>query len=299
MEAIEMDIIDHLPSIASVLFIVIALLVAYFRRYSFTLAILISNFIVFFIYTLFPAVMNADLAFSPVYLHHSQYRIYTVVTTMFLHANLSHILGNMITLFFLGIPFERRVGWKKFLLIYFISGIGGSLVFSIVNPGPFILVGASGAIFGILGAFASAYPFDEIVMPLPVFFIAFLTRIKVLYAAIFFGLFEFLFVLLSYGYDNIAHLAHVGGLVTGVVLSFILLGNRSRKIRVFEFRDITELSTPQNREIIERVRFENIPEIRMEWMKKLTKESKCPYCGGKLREREEGLYCRRCGVIFR
>ncbi|KAA0005785.1 MAG: rhomboid family intramembrane serine protease [Thermoplasmata archaeon] len=198
-----------------------------------------------------------------------------------------------------GIPFERRIGWKKFLLIYFISGIGGSIVFSIVNPGPFILVGASGAIFGILGAFASAYPFDEIVIPLPVFFIAFLTRIKVLYAAIFFGLFEFLFVLLSYGYDNIAHLAHVGGLVTGVVLSFILLREKSRRIKVLEFRDITELSTPQNREIIERVRFESIPEIKMEWLKKLAKESKCPYCGGKLRERKEGLYCRRCGVIFR
>lgn len=296
-----MDVFYHLPSLVALLIVLVLFCIAYIKRYAFTFVLLVSNFLIFFIYMMFPKVMNVDLAYSPLYLYYGSYKLYTMITTMFLHANLSHILGNMITLFFLGLPFERRVGWRKFLIIYFLSGIGGNVVFSILNNGPFILIGASGAIFGILGAFAFTYPFDEIVMPLPVFFIAFFTRIKVIYAAIFFGVFEFLFVLLSYGYDNIAHLAHIGGLITGILLSPVLLKERgrSRKIRVLEFRDITELSTPRNREIIDRIKFETIPEVKKEWVRKLSKESHCPYCKGKLLERKEGLYCKRCGIIFR
>ena len=286
-----------IPSMVALIIIAVTTLVAYKKRFGLTLALLVSNFSIFFVYTIYRNEMSFDLAFSPIYLYSYPEKLYTLATTMFLHADLSHILGNMITLFFLGIPFERRVGLKRFALIYFISGIGGTIIYSLVNPSPTFLIGASGAIFGILGAFAFAYPFEEVVMPLPFFFIAILTRVKVLYAAILFGLLELGFSLISYGYDNVAHVAHVGGLVTGILLSWIVLRERKVRIGIVEYRDLAEV-TP-DRELMDRIRGESIPEIRKEWIRELITKHRCPYCNGRLSYHDEGAYCRRCRTIFR
>jgi len=288
--------IDHLPSAISLIIIFLAFLFAYKKKIGITLALLISNFAIFIISSLYPEVIF-DLGFRPTYLYVDPTRLYTVATTMFLHADLSHILGNMITLFFLGIPFERRVGWKKFSLIYFISGIGGAVVYSIINPKPVLLIGASGAIFGILGAFAFAYPFEEVVMPIPVFFVALLTRIKVLYAAIFFGFLEIAFSFFSSSYDNVAHVAHIGGLLTGIALSYTFLKERKVKIGIIEYRGLEEVS--QDLTLINKIRFESIPEVKNEWMKEFVRKYRCPYCGGKLKISNGEIYCKRCDLIFR
>ena len=288
--------INHLLSIVSLIIIVLAFLFAYRKNFGVTLALLFSNFAIFIISSLYPEVIF-DLGFKPTYLYGNPTRLYTLVTTMFLHADLSHILGNMITLFFLGIPFERRVGWKKFSLIYFISGMGGAVLYSIINPKPVLLIGASGAIFGILGAFALAYPFDEIIMPLPVFFVAFLTRIKVIYAAIFFGFLEIAFSFFSSSYDNVAHVAHIGGLLTGIGLSCILLKERKVKIGIIEYRSLEEAS--QDLTLINKIRFESIPEVKNKWMEEFIKRYRCPYCGGKLKIFRGEIYCKKCDFIFR
>ena len=288
--------INHLLSIVSLIIIVLAFLFAYKRNFGVTLALMISNFAIFIISSLYPEVVF-DLGFKSTYLYENPARLYTLVTTMFLHADLSHILGNMITLFFLGIPFERRVGWKKFSLIYFISSIGGAVLYSMINPKPVLLIGASGAIFGILGAFALAYPFDEIIMPLPVFFVAFLTRIKVIYAAIFFGFLEIAFSFFSSSYDNVAHVAHIVGLLTGIALSYVLLRERKVRIGIVEYRNLEEVSNDVR--LIDRIRYESIPEVRDEWMREFIRNYRCPYCGGKLKIFRGNIYCKRCDLIFR
>lgn len=289
--------IEHIPSMVSLVVIFITFGLAYRKGYGITMALLISNFVIFFMYQIYPDVMDLDLAFKTIYLYMYPQKIYTIVTTLFLHADLWHIFGNMLTLFFLGIPFEKRVGWRRFSLIYFLSGIGGTLFYSIINPKPIFLIGASGAIFGILGAFALAYPLDEVVMPIPVFFISILTRIKVIYAAIFFGFLEFIMSFFSSGYDNVAHLAHVGGLSTGMILSYLILKERKVKIDVFEYRNLEEVS--QDPALIERIRFESIPEVKREWMEDFARKYRCPFCGGRLVTYKGEILCKRCGTIFR
>ena len=287
---------DHPLSAVSLIIIVLSFMFAYKKEFGITMALLLSNFAIFVISSLYPEVI-LDLGFKPTYLYGDLTKLYTLITTMFLHADLSHILGNMITLFFLGIPFERRVGWKKFSLIYFISGICGALLYSMINPKPVLLIGASGAIFGILGAFATAYPFDEIIMPLPVFFVAFLTRIKVIYAAMFFGFLEIAFSFFSSSHDNVAHVAHIGGLLTGIALSYVLLRERKVRIGIVEYRNLEEVSNDIS--LINRIRYESISEIKNEWMREFIKNYRCPYCGGKLRIFRGNIYCKRCDLIFR
>ena len=81
--------------------------------------------------------------------------------------------------FFVGMAFEQRIGWKKFLTIYLLTGVCGALTHSLLNLGSgIVLIGASGAIFGILGAFAFSYPRDEVVMPIPLGIIMVFRRIK-------------------------------------------------------------------------------------------------------------------------
>lgn len=79
---------------------------------------------------------------------------YRILTAMFLHANLLHIAGNMLSLYFLGPATEQLFGKRRFLLMYFAAGIGGGVLQAVINPlQP--TIGASGAIVGIFGAFGA------------------------------------------------------------------------------------------------------------------------------------------------
>jgi membrane associated rhomboid family serine protease len=92
--------------------------------------------------------------------------IWQLITYMFAHANLTHILFNMLGLFFFGVQVERRMGSVEFLLFYFVSGIGAGLfsLFTYVLTGSYgvILLGASGAVFAVLLAFATYFPHANI-----------------------------------------------------------------------------------------------------------------------------------------
>ena len=87
-------------------------------------------------------------------------RPWTVITYQFLHAGFWHLLMNMIGLFFFGPRLENRLGSRHFILLYLASGIGGA-VLSILTPGAMI-VGASGAVFGVLLGFARYWPRERI-----------------------------------------------------------------------------------------------------------------------------------------
>ncbi|MFA4956635.1 MAG: rhomboid family intramembrane serine protease [Candidatus Methanoperedens sp.] len=139
-------------------------------------------------------------------------RPWILITHMFLHADGIHLLFNMMFLFFFGPELERRVGGKRFLLIYFISGLVAALGYSFWTL--FVLgtngsaVGASGALFGIFACLAILAP-DIIVY---VYFIP----MKITIALIFFALFDLLFI--GSSGDLVARSAHLSGVVAGLVI---------------------------------------------------------------------------------
>lgn len=151
------------------------------------------------------------------------FAIWQFLTYMFLHGGLFHLLMNMIILWMFGVELEHQWGSKKFLIYYLLCGFGGALAHLIISPlrgevSPDIpLVGASGAIFGVLAAFGLMYP--ERYM-----YLYFLVPIKAKYAVIGFIVLE---VFAGFGGgsgDNVAHLAHVGGAITGIIYIMLDVG---------------------------------------------------------------------------
>jgi membrane associated rhomboid family serine protease len=126
----------------------------------------VAVFLVFFL--LRPGSLYGLLALSLTGIRHGYF--WQPLTYMFLHANFTHLLFNMFTLYFLGPETERAMGSKHFLAMYLLSGLLGGLAWLWLAPQPYaVCVGASGAIFGILAAFATLYPRRQ--LTLLIFFI--------------------------------------------------------------------------------------------------------------------------------
>ena len=134
-------------------------------------------------------------------------RPWTVFTSLFLHAGIGHILGNMITLYFFGRNLDLLVGSTRFLVVYFVGGLLGSLMYVLLAPPLSIAIGASGAVFAVGGALAVMRPKMKVIIfpifvPIP------------LWTAVIGG-----FVILSF-LPNIAWQAHLGGLAFGLVSGY-------------------------------------------------------------------------------
>jgi hypothetical protein len=231
---------------------------------------------------------------------------------MFIHFEFLHIIGNMFVFFFIGMAFEHRVGWKKFLIIYLISGICAALTHSIIYLGSeVLLIGASGAIFGIMGAFAFSYPRDEVVMPIPVGFFMILRRIKVIYAVLIFAAIETVIVLIGYQ-DNTAHFAHLGGLVGGVILAALIIRGEKSAItdknnqyydpitkQEYIDYDISKLrsyaSDDNLNKILNRIEDETLPQVKQLWVDHFFEKINCPKCSNKLKQNKKTIYCEKCG----
>ena len=145
----------------------------------------------------------------------------TIITSMFMHGGLFHFAGNMAFLWVFGDNIEHRLGHFKYLLFYLVSGVIATLShFAIDSDSQAPLVGASGAIAGVMGAYLLLYPFNRI-KALVIFY--FITVIE-LRAMVFLGIWFFLQIINSLGFlglsagANVAFMAHVGGFIAGVVL---------------------------------------------------------------------------------
>jgi membrane associated rhomboid family serine protease len=137
---------------------------------------------------------------------------YQLFTHMFMHADERHLFFNMLTLFFLGPMTEQTLGQKKFLLMFITAGLIGGIAHLLSSNAP--AVGASGAINGVVVAFATMYPnLKLMVFPLP-----FEVKAKYLVGA--FVLIDFFFGVTNYQ-SGIAHFAHLGGALTGFVMVHI------------------------------------------------------------------------------
>ena len=302
--------IPLLPLIA-ILIMIGTLVVAYWRKLMMTYAIIIANFLVFVLSIFYPNEIIGDLGFRPAYLSIDQLpQLYTLFTSMFVHSGFLHILGNMFVFFFMGVAFEQRIGRKKFLVIYLITGICGALTHSALNLNSGIpVVGASGAIFGILGAFAYAYPRDEVVMPVPLG-IMLIMRIKVIYATILFAILETVVVIFSVQ-DSTAHFAHLGGLVSGVLLAAVLIGKKAEKMKqsnnpgsadymqinksdAINFSHLAELvKTPEMKKIFQHIEKENVLQVRNMWLDHFLEKVTCPVCNKPLNHLERKIWCEQ------
>ncbi len=134
-------------------------------------------------------------------------RPWTIVTNLFIHANIWHILANMLTLYFFGSYLASLLGVKRFLIAYFAGGILGSVFYILLGPEYSTVVGASGAIFALGGVLAVMRPRLRVfVFPIP--------APLPLWAAVIGG-----FVILSL-FPGVAWQAHLGGLLLGLVAGY-------------------------------------------------------------------------------
>lgn len=134
-------------------------------------------------------------------------RPWTIITSFFVHGGLWHVTANMLTLFFFGRYLSALIGERKFLAVYFIGGILGSIFYLLLAPPLSIAVGASGAVFAVGGALAVLRPkIRVLVFPIP-------APIP-LWAAVIGG-----FLIISL-FPRIAWQAHLGGLVTGLISGY-------------------------------------------------------------------------------
>jgi len=195
-----------------------------YQYFNASLWIIGLNVLIFFFTSVSPR-MTVYFSLNP-YLVIRANAYWQFLTYMFTHANFSHILFNMLGLFFFGSSVERRMGSKEFLLFYFISGLGAGLfsfiVFLLTGSYNVILLGASGAVYSVLLAFAVYFPYANIYL-----FGLFPIKAPILvlgYAAI--EIFSQVFSLRS----GISHLTHLAGFGLAFLYFIIRLGINPIKI---------------------------------------------------------------------
>jgi len=138
-------------------------------------------------------------------------KLWQFVTHMFLHAGFFHILFNMFMLWMFGSDLERDWGPDTFIRFYLFTGVGAGFTHWLTAPNSTVpVVGASGALFGILLAYAMAYP-DRMVL------VYFFIPVKVKHLVLFLGIMNFLAAIQYTGGSGVAHFAHLGGLLFGYI----------------------------------------------------------------------------------
>jgi membrane associated rhomboid family serine protease len=142
----------------------------------------------------------------------------SILTSMFMHGGIAHIIGNMVFLFVFGDNIEDRFGHIKYLLIYIAWGAAAAIIHSIfavsAGGGMIPAVGASGAISGVMGAYLVMFPRAKIFTVIIAFFIT-TVRIPALAYIPFWFILQVIFGLID-PFGGVAYLAHVGGFVAGL-----------------------------------------------------------------------------------
>ena len=177
-------------------------------------SIIIINVLVAIMTFLNKGLMSKWFALDPIYF---VYKPWQLVTYMFMHGGFFHLFFNMYTLFIFGGVLERVWGTKKFLFYYFVTGIGAALIHIGVQwlTGDFALtVGASGAIYGLLLGYAMLYPDSVMMLMFPP------VRMKAKWFVLIFAGIELLLGITG-TQVSVAHFAHLGGLLVGLIVMMI------------------------------------------------------------------------------
>jgi len=148
--------------------------------------------------------------------------ILSAFTSLFLHANIAHLLGNMLFLWVFGENLERKLGSFQFLVFYLVCGLGAALLYSLAAVDKTVpAIGASGAIAGILGGYLVFFPKNKIRSLVPLIFFWFFWSVPAVFFIALWFVLQF-FGILYGGSDMVAYWGHIGGFLTGFFLAVLL-----------------------------------------------------------------------------
>lgn len=185
--------------------------------------LLIINVVLFIAKKALASKIDLDMYLDLFPIGTTYFKPFQFITYMFMHADLGHIFLNMLALYMFGSILESIWGPKRFLNYYLLCGLGAAALqigISYFNNQPSVLLGASGAVFGLLVAFAMMFPNTYLNL---YFFIP----IKAKYLVIGYGLIELFSGFANQAGDNVAHFAHLGGLIVGAIIMLIWKRNRN------------------------------------------------------------------------
>lgn len=152
----------------------------------------------------------------------------TAVTSMFLHGGWLHLAGNLLYLWIFGNNVEDRLGHLRFLLFYLGCGIAAAAAQIAPDPGSTIpMVGASGAISGVLGAYLVLFPRSRVVVFIPISFML-LHEIRAFWLLVIWFALQLVSAVAAPDSAGVAWWAHVGGFVAGAVVALPLVNRRRR-----------------------------------------------------------------------
>lgn len=189
----------------------------YFQTPPVVKNLIIINVLVYMATALLP-VGNEIIRFCALWFGASpfgEFHSYQFVTYMFLHASVEHIFFNMFALWMFGRTLEYELGSTRFLIYYMVCGVGAALIqlatAYLTGEMPIQLVGASGAVMGLLLAFGVMHPNAVIMLLIPPI------PMKAKWFVVIYGVIELFLGWTGFG-GNVAHFAHVGGMLWGLLL---------------------------------------------------------------------------------
>ncbi len=197
-----------------------------------TIGLLIANVMVFY--------FEITMGYTPVIEKYALYSVdivngqnlQTLITSMFLHGGIMHLVGNMLYLWIFGDNVESYLGHVKFIFFYLITGLCAAfahIFLSGISDVP--MVGASGAISGVLGAYLIKYPRANVLVIIPIIYFITVRRIPALIVLGFWFLLQLFYGLAATSVEGggIAFWAHVGGFLGGMLLINVFPAKRRRK----------------------------------------------------------------------
>ena len=291
---------------------ILSLLLVMFVRFSTDLANLGFNEIEFF--AMIPVISDEPD------------QIYRFVTAAWLHADWLHVLSNILVIGLVGVPLEQRLGSKRWLLVYSLGFFGGNIAWVITHPESYNpAIGASGAAFGLLGAYMACWPNDEVEFPL-----LFLIRAWPIWIIVFVRLGLEVYQIYSIqegtsGDTNIAHMAHIGGFILAYLLARIIArgapssldaedsgptaASHNDSVRIIAKKNMGDLTNDpwelankplkgNAARILTQLKLQGDElETRQAWLEELSEHIICPICSGEIELNEnESVYRLVCTI---
>lgn len=247
----------------------------------------------------------SDLGFNPRSII-DDYSVYQFISATYLHSGFTHLMFNFFGLFILGTQLEQRIGWQRFLIIYFGSGIIAGAVVLFISPFDYlghtmdtVSIGASGCIFGILGALWYLYPREEIFFPLIIIRKWPISLIVLIYGGI-----SVLFILLGTD-DDVSHIAHFAGLVGSFPIAYLIKPQKQEEkdkgLAVLTKDQLLELAeTKDQKKLLNKALEADEKDVRDAWLEDFFIKIKCPKCSGRgMNYDSKDATCPRCGKRIR
>lgn len=207
-----------------------------------TISLIVINILVFiYEYTLSQETLRLTIerfGIVPYYLTHLSYaldpsgipRFYTLITSTFFHGGILHLAFNMLFFWIFGNNIEDVLGHIKFILFYLLSGIIAGISQALITPHSTVpIIGASGAVAGILGAYLVLYPRARI---LTLFWFFFFIRIVRIPTVVFLGFWFLIQILYAGTGGGVAWFAHIGGFIAGVIMILPVWMRRKKFFRL-------------------------------------------------------------------